>query len=608
MPDELLLLHEYFGHTAFRPSQQEVISHLLSGQDVLAVMPTGAGKSICYQIPALMLEGVTLVISPLISLMKDQVTALRQNGIGAAYINSSLTREQSAEVLRRGAAGAYKLIYIAPERLETPSFQRFCQQISISMVTVDEAHCVSQWGHDFRPSYLQIARFVEGLAVRPVVSAFTATATRRVRQDIRSLLKLNRPHELVTSFNRSNLYFEVQRPEDKDEALLKLVRDRAGDSGIVYCLTRKNVEQVCALLCRHGVPATRYHAGLPTEERKKNQEDFLFDRRPVMVATNAFGMGIDKSNVNYVIHYNMPANMESYYQEAGRAGRDGSAADCILLYGPRDLRLIRYLIQNGDTREGAELTAEEREMLRRNRLRQLDQMERYCTGGGCLRERMLEYFGERLEEPCGNCSGCLAGYEDVDVTEEAQKLLSCVVRVERAGYRAGKALVYAVLQGKNTGAVSRLGLDRLSTFGLLKGLSDAHLDILTERLTERGMLLESGDSIPVLELTARAKPVLFGRQKLTVKRRKPAQPAHPALKSAADPVLLDRLKELRGRLGQRQSVPGFAIFSDAVLREICKRLPTTQKELRGISGLSTAKCDRYGEDVLAVVRAYLAEK
>lgn len=603
--EELTLLREYFGHASFRPSQQEAIEQLMQGRDLLAVMPTGAGKSICYQIPALMLEGITLVISPLISLMKDQVNALVQNGIAAAYINSSLSMGQYQEVLRRGRMGRYKLIYVAPERLETASFRRFCADVTISMVTVDEAHCVSQWGQDFRPSYLKIAEFVNQLAVRPVVSAFTATATLRVRRDIMQMLQLQTPHEIVTSFNRDALYFEVQRPADKNSALLRTVKSHAGECGIVYCQTRKAVETVYLMLLSQGISATRYHAGLKSDERQKNQDDFLFDRCQVMVATNAFGMGIDKSNVSYVVHYNMPSNMESYYQEAGRAGRDGSAADCILLFAPRDVQIARFLIENNSAENVTPAVAE---ALRKNQLYRLRQIEEYCTGGGCLRQTLLGYFGERLDKPCGNCSGCLAGYENADVTTDAQKLLSCILRVERAGYQAGKGLVLSLLKGQASPAIRQKQLDKLSTFGLLRHWSESELEALVQRMTERGFVRLSEEQYPVFTVTNRAKPLLKGEQTLLLRRKSAPVHFRPAPKYATDPNLFEALRAVRKRLSQRYSVPPFVIFSDVTLREIARKRPASLKELQQISGVTPAKSNRYGKELLAAIDAYEQKK
>ena len=408
--DKYEALKQYFGHSEFRFGQEDLVDALLAGRDVLGVMPTGAGKSVCYQLPALLLPGITLVLSPLISLMKDQVASLTQAGIPAAFINSTLSPEQYREVFRRARRGAYKLIYAAPERLETPDFLRFAQEVEISLLAVDEAHCVSQWGQDFRPSYLKIADFLQQLPYRPPVGAFTATATRQVKEDIQQLLLLRDPLCLTTGFDRPNLFFEVVRTRDKEGWLEHFLDSRPGQSGIVYCATRKAVEAVCAALTACGVPAARYHAGLPEEERRRSQEDFEFDRVRVMVATNAFGMGIDKSNVSFVVHYNMPKDVESYYQEAGRAGRDGSPAHCALLFSAQDVRTARFLIDH--TADNEELPEEEREQLRLRDLNRLDRMTSYCKTTGCLRAFLLRYFGQEAPESCGACGNCSGVLED----------------------------------------------------------------------------------------------------------------------------------------------------------------------------------------------------
>mgnify|MGYP001148621252 FL=1 len=397
-------LRKYFGHEAFRPGQEVMVNALTHHRDALGVMPTGAGKSMCYQVPALMLPGVAIVISPLISLMADQVAALKSAGVPAAYLNSSLTPHQMDLAMQRARQGAYKIIYVAPERLETPSFQAMAQSMPISLLAVDEAHCVSQWGQDFRPVYLRIADFVDSLPTRPVMGAFTATATERVRQDIIRLLRLQNPETVTTGFDRPNLYFEVIRPKNRDAALMDILRRKRGESGIVYCATRKAVEQVCDNLIRAGIDATRYHAGLSDEERKENQEKFQYDTCPVMVATNAFGMGIDKSNVRFVIHYQMPRSMEAYYQEAGRAGRDGEAAECILLYNGSDIFTAKWMIEHTEPNEN--MTAAEQSAVRYQDMNRLNRMVDYCTKPGCLRAFILRYFGENTAQDCGHCSAC----------------------------------------------------------------------------------------------------------------------------------------------------------------------------------------------------------
>ena len=398
--DKYEVLKRYFGYSSFRNGQEELVDALLSGRDVLGIMPTGAGKSLCYQIPAIMMSGITLVISPLISLMKDQVNALVQQGVSAAYLNRSLTDAQYNKALENAKLGKYKIIYVAPERLESNSFLRFAMNADISLIAVDESHCVSQWGQDFRPSYLNINAFISRLDCRPVIGAFTATATEEVKNDIIQLLKLRDPFKVTTGFDRPNLFFSVLRPNKKSEELLKLIRERKNQSGIVYCSTRKKVEQVCDLLNKRGISATRYHAGLEDEERVKNQDDFVYDRKSVMVATNAFGMGIDKSDVRFVIHYNMPKNIESYYQEAGRAGRDGEDADCILMYSKADVSTCKYFIENNNDNDG--LSPEQKEFFRQREEERLKQMVFYCTTSDCLRGYMLKYFGDEHKESCGS--------------------------------------------------------------------------------------------------------------------------------------------------------------------------------------------------------------
>ena len=436
--DKHSVLKQVFGHDEFREGQEGLIDELLKGYDVLGVMPTGAGKSICYQIPALLMDGITLVISPLISLMKDQVMALKASGVPAAYINSSLTPGQQAEAIRRAGNGAYKVIYVAPERLEMPSFIWFAQHANISLLAVDEAHCVSQWGHDFRPSYLRIAEFVDNLPKRPPVAAFTATATQLVRSDIIQLLHLQEPYCLTTGFNRPNLRFSSVKPTDKFNMLLSFLADTDGDCGIVYCSTRKNVEEVTLRLVEEGYNATRYHAGLSDAERRENQDAFQYDRAKIMVATNAFGMGIDKSNVRFVVHYNMPRNLESYYQEAGRAGRDGEPAECLLLYSGQDVITGKWLIEHSD--ENTELSPQQREALQRLDMEKLKQMTYYATSRSCLRQFILRYFGEQdVAEHCDNCSVCDDEPFEVDTgrrsrrprTDEERKIR----REERAARR-----------------------------------------------------------------------------------------------------------------------------------------------------------------------------
>ena len=420
------VLERFFGYRSFRRGQEEVVDSLMSGRDALAIMPTGAGKSLCYQAPALMLDGVTLVVTPLISLMKDQVNALTAQGVKAAYLNSSLNDAQFDKALHNMANGMYKIIYVAPERLKSPRFIRAAKSVRIPLVAVDEAHCVSQWGQDFRPSYLNIAEFIAELSERPTIGAFTATATTEVKRDIVRILGLQTSLEVTTGFDRPNLFFSVLRPSSKPQTLEKLVKERSGKTGIIYCSTRKRVEEVCSSLCAKGFSATRYHAGLSDEERRKNQDDFVYDRKQIMVATNAFGMGIDKSDVRYVIHYNMPKNLESYYQEAGRAGRDGEDSDCILMFGQQDIETARYFIDN--TEPNPELTDEQNDAFKKKEEERLSFMIAYCKTKGCLRAYMLRYFGDTADDRCEKCSNCLTSFKTVDVTVDAQKILSCIIR------------------------------------------------------------------------------------------------------------------------------------------------------------------------------------
>ena len=604
--DKYALLKQYFGHSGFRPGQEELVDALLSGRDVLGVMPTGAGKSICYQLPALLLPGVTLVVSPLISLMKDQVAALSQVGIPAAFLNSTLSLEQYRDTLRQARQGAYKLIYAAPERLAAPGFLRFAQEAEIPLLAVDEAHCVSQWGQDFRPSYLKIPEFLEQLPRRPTVGAFTATATGQVKEDIERLLLLRNPLRATTGFNRPNLYFETVHPRSKDAYLKRFLSERPGQSGIVYCSTRKTVEAVCAALAADGVPATRYHAGLSDEERRQNQEDFVYDRARIMVATNAFGMGIDKSNVGFVVHYNMPKDVESYYQEAGRAGRDGAYAHCTLLFSEGDVYTAKFLINNSSDND--ELPEEERETLRRRDLRRLEQMTAYCKTTGCLRGYLLRYFGEDAPDHCGKCGSCTGELEQRDITVEAQKILSAVTRVERQ-YRSGlgAALIIQHLRGSREQRVLQLGLDKLPTYGVMKEVDRAQVRAYVDCLLEQGYLYSDGTDYPVLRVTPKAKPVLFHGERVTCLSRKQTRAERAASKPAApvpiqaDAGLLDALRSVRSRLAASGGVPAYVVFSNASLADMAARQPASMEEFLEVSGVGEVKAQRYGQEFLEAI-------
>ena len=589
------------GIYSLRPyTQEEIVSRLLAGQDVLAVMPTGAGKSMCYQIPALLFDGVTIVVSPLISLMKDQVGSLVQSGVPAAYINSSLSYPQFLRVLSNVEHGKYKIIYVAPERLLTDGFLDTCKKIKISMVAVDEAHCVSQWGQDFRPSYLKIISFVESLANRPIVGAFTATATNDVKEDIKKILRLENPFEITTGFDRPNLFFGVIKSSSKDEKLIDLIRERGDRSGIVYCATRKNVESVCELLCDNGFSAARYHAGLDEYERRKNQEDFVFDRKNIMVATNAFGMGIDKSNVTYVIHYNMPKNIESYYQEAGRAGRDGGEADCILLYSPKDVRLNRFMIENSEGND--ELTIEENEQIRERDFERLKYMTFYSTTNDCLRGFILRYFGGEKKAYCGKCSNCLSVHKLVDVTIDAQKIMSCIART---GQRYGKTVICDVLKGSKSEKILKAELNNQSTYGIMKEVTARNIFGTIDFLAEKEYI-SSDNETEVLKLLPKSRDVLFGRERLVMKKvensEKVVKTHRPEVPVNSE--LLDALKALRKGIASKKSVPAYVIFTDATLIDMCKKCPETPDEMLEVSGVGRTKLEKFGKQFLEEIAKF----
>ena len=621
--DKLTALQTYFGHSAFRPGQEPIIDALTAGRDVLAVMPTGAGKSACYQIPAVLLGGVTLVISPLISLMQDQVAALREEGIPAACLHSGQDEETYRALVQQALGGAFRILYAAPERLETESFTALCQRLDVRLVAVDEAHCVSQWGQDFRPSYLKIAAFLARLPRRPAVGAFTATATEQVRQDIIRLLGLRDPLCLTTGFDRPNLYFAVARPRDKERYIEEYVLDHPDKSGIVYCATRKSVESLCRQLQDAGIRATRYHAGLEAEERARNQEDFVYDRRRVMVATNAFGMGIDKSNVSFVLHYNMPKNLENYYQEAGRAGRDGAKAECILLFSLGDIQTARYFIKN--SRENDELTPEEAEAAEARDLERLERMVGYCKTTRCLRGYLLAYFGETHTGKCGNCGNCCGNFVETDITTEAQKILSGLARIEKR-WPGGLGVVALVqmLRGSRDQNTLRRGLDELPTYGIMKDTAPARMRLYLDALEEQGYILPAGGEYPVLRLGAKAGGVLFRGEKVTMTERRPAPGREEqagrrasrrktaaraaAAYAAGDGTLLDRLRALRAELAQQHHVPAYLIFSNATLTEMAEKRPRTAGDFMRISGVGSAKASRYGPAFLREIAAYLAEE
>ena len=612
MDDRLKVLKHYFGYASFREGQEKLIDAALNGRDAFGIMPTGAGKSICYQVPALMSDKIAIVISPLVSLMKDQVMALVEAGVKAAYINTLLTPGQIQIVLKRALAGEYKIIYVAPERLLTYGFQNFVMNSPIGSVTIDEAHCVSKWGQDFRPSYLDIRTFIEGLPERPVVSAFTATATQKVRDDVVELLGLRDPCMVITGFDRKNLFFEVRHPTDKMAEVLRIIQDYREKSGIVYCATRKNVNEVCEMLCRQGIEATRYHAGLSDAERCRNQDDFINDRKTVMAATNAFGMGIDKSNVSYVIHYNMPGDIESYYQEAGRAGGDGEPAQCILLYGGQDVRTHEFFIEHMNENESAdEGTLAELQARARERLKV---MTFYCFTMDCLRGYILRYFGEDAPARCENCGNCKRVLEQVDISIDAQKVLSCV---KRAGQRWGVKMIVDTLRGSKAEKLTKAGLDRLTTYGIMSGTPERRLRDIIQFLLQENYLHTEGGDYPTLSLGARAREVLYDRKKIVAslpqienrQTRKSERAERKArIISTSRPELYERLKALRFELAQEKGVPAFMVFSNATLTDMSERLPRTPDEFLEVSGVGERKADEYGDLFLEAIHSWLDEQ
>jgi len=631
LKDKYDILKKLFGYDSFRQGQEEAIDGVMSGRDTLAVMPTGAGKSLCYQIPAMLLPGMTIVISPLISLMKDQVNALRGAGCAAAYLNSSLNAQEYFQTIGEINSGSIKLLYIAPERLQRGDIfadEGTTKSAPPPLIVIDEAHCISQWGHDFRTSYLEIAGFIKSINPRPITAAFTATATPKVRDDIERLLALKKPLLINTGFDRPNLYFEVQKPHDKKAALLECLASRKKSSGIVYCATRKAVDELYIVLPQYGFSVTRYHAGLEDDERRRNQDDFLYDRKTVMIATNAFGMGIDKPNVRFVIHYNMPKNIESYYQEAGRAGRDGDPADCILLYSGQDVHISKYLITHNDedADPNHELQAHNRELLR--------QMTFYATGNECLRRRLLAYFGEESPAYCGRCSVCLTEREDADVSLEARKIISCVYRLKERRRSFGKTMIIDILRGSRNEKIERFGLEDLSVFGIMAGTDAKRIRAILDFLIDRGFLVSEGEEYPVVALGSAYEEVLneqrrvvmkmpktgnrvqgtgnrrrmsneqltINNEQLTKSKEKKIPVESGPVETGADKDLFEKLKELRKGIAAKEGVPAYIVFSDASLRDMCRKKPASLVQFSAVNGVGAVKLEKYGEVFVEAIK------
>lgn len=588
--EALKALKNYFGYDKFRKGQEKAIENIMEGRDTFVIMPTGGGKSLCYQIPALLLEGITIVVSPLISLMKDQVDTLNNMGISSTYINSTLSRGEIDEKILEIGENKYKIIYLAPERLETMQGIFKMLDIKISLVAIDEAHCISKWGHDFRPSYRKVQYFIELLEPRPRVLACTATATELVKQDIIDLLGLRNPGLYFTGFDRENLTFKVFRGENKERFILEYIEDKKEDSGIIYVATRNDGEKLYETLLKKNYRVGLYHAGLSEEKRKSMQEEFMYDNVNIMVATNAFGMGIDKSNVRYVIHHSVPKNLEAYYQEAGRAGRDGEPGECILLFNSGDVFTQRYFIDNSNT-------SPERKAQEYNTLRA---MVDYCYTSKCLRAYILEYFGEEATFiNCSNCSNCNGDVEEKDITTEAQMIFSCIYRVKE---RYGLNTVLDVLKGSQNQKILKLSLDKVSTYGLMKDYDRKYLEELTNKLIADGYIVMTNEEFPVLKLTTKAVNSLKNKEQVFVTVRKVKE----VIKKKND--LFNILKATRKSISEELKLPPYIIFHDATLKELSTYMPATKEAFLNIKGVGENKFEKYGAQFLEVIKKYLEEK
>ena len=611
-------LKKYFGYDSFREGQEEVINEILKGRDVLAIMPTGAGKSLCYEIPALMMDGITIIISPLISLMQDQVTALKDLGITATYINSSLSDFEIGNVLNDIKNDKYKIVYVAPERLESQSFIDFMANIKIAMVTVDEAHCISQWGQDFRPSYLKITSFINSLDKRPILSAFTATANQEVKDDMLCMLRLENPYVIVTGFNRKNLYYSVEKLniKGKNEYIVNYIKEHPNDSGIIYCATRNNVDEVCELLKTFNVRVIKYHAGLSNEERKKNQKDFIFDIYPIIVATNAFGMGIDKSNVRFVIHYNMPQSMENYYQEAGRAGRDGEDSNCILLFSPQDVMINKFLLERKDFNNAS---YEEIELIKGRDLKRLRAMEYYCKITTCLRNFILEYFGEKVSKPCGNCQNCHKEFQKIDMTYEAKWIINCIAETKG---RYGVNAVIGTVLGLDRARLREMGTTEYKSYGKLKNSNEELLKQLVTEMIFEGYISQTEDRYGILKIgdisklknedahvfvkTAESTLAFKDAESTNTKSKEKAAKKTDCLTKAGF-ELFDLLKKVRLEIARKEALPPYIVFSDKTLIDMCVKLPNDKLSMLKVSGVGEVKYEKYGEIFLNEINKFVQE-